>query len=124
MKDTNLHPAGLLQPLPIPDHVFEDIAVDFITFLPCSKGKTTMLTLEERVTMYCHFISLPSPFSTELVAEAFTVGVILLHGCTRNNVIDRYPQFPHFFWHQLNHSRGLTTLVMRSRYNPQTDGQS
>lgn len=44
MKDSHLHPAGLLQPLPIPDQVFEDIAMNFITCLPSSKGKSTIMT--------------------------------------------------------------------------------
>lgn len=45
MKDTHLHLAGLLQPLPLPDQVFEDISTELITCLPSSKGKTTTLTL-------------------------------------------------------------------------------
>lgn len=49
MKDTNLHPAGLLQPLPIQDQVFEEIAMDFITWLPSVKGKTTILIVVDRL---------------------------------------------------------------------------
>ncbi|KAH0635853.1 hypothetical protein KY289_035768 [Solanum tuberosum] len=102
MKDTNLHPAGLLQPLPIPDQVFEDIAIDFITCLPSSKGKTTILTVVDRLTKYSHFIPLPSTFSTQLVAEAFIVGVIRLHGPPRTIVTDRDPRFLHSFWQEIN----------------------
>lgn len=56
MKDTNLHPATLLQFLPIPNQIFEDIAMDFITCLPSSKGKFTILTVVDRLTKYDHFI--------------------------------------------------------------------
>ena len=33
-KDTNQHPAGLLQPLPIPDGKFHTCTIDFMADLP------------------------------------------------------------------------------------------
>lgn len=38
-------PAGLLQPLPIPQRPWSHIAVDFLTDLPVSDGHTTILTV-------------------------------------------------------------------------------
>lgn len=52
MKDTHLHPAGLLQPLPIPDQVFEDITMDFVTCLPGSRRKMTIMIVIDHLTKY------------------------------------------------------------------------
>ncbi|KAI3686136.1 hypothetical protein L1987_79809 [Smallanthus sonchifolius] len=48
-KPSFLAPSGLLQPLPIPQAVFEDIAMDFITCLPVSQGKTVIMKEMHRI---------------------------------------------------------------------------
>lgn len=110
MKNSNLHPTGLLQPLPIPNQVFEDIAMDFITCLPSSKGKTTIMTVIDRLTKYGHFIALPSTFSSYIVAEAFIVGIIRLHGPPRAIVIDRDPRSSTHFGRKLTACKDLLWL--------------
>nr|GEV63184.1 Ty3/gypsy retrotransposon protein [Tanacetum cinerariifolium]GEV63232.1 Ty3/gypsy retrotransposon protein [Tanacetum cinerariifolium] len=44
-KTSQLHPAGLLSPIPIPNQVWEDVAMDFMTGLPNSRGYTTIVKL-------------------------------------------------------------------------------
>lgn len=80
MNDVHHHPAGLLQSLSIPEQVFEEIDMDFITCLPPSRGKTTIITVVDRLSKYAHFIPLPGSFSAITVAEAFISHILKLHG--------------------------------------------
>lgn len=123
MKDLLKYPAGLLQPLPVSDMVFEEITVDFITCLPSSKGKATIMTVVDRLSKYAHFIALPSTFTTQTVVVAFVSEVIRLHGHPKVIVTDRDPRFMNYFWKEIHRLQG-TTLSMSTTYHPQTDGQS
>ncbi len=47
-KGSNRPPAGLLQPLSVPSRPWSHIAMDFVTGLPLSDGKTVVLTVVDR----------------------------------------------------------------------------
>ena len=63
--------AGLLQPLPIPEQVCEDLNMDFITGLPMSKSFTIILVVFDRLSKATHFGSLPFSFPVVSVANLF-----------------------------------------------------
>ncbi|GAU25204.1 hypothetical protein TSUD_151040 [Trifolium subterraneum] len=122
-KTANTLPAGLLQPLPIPSQVWEDVAMDFITGLPLSHGYTVILVVIDRLTKYAHFIPLKTDYTSKIVAEAFMHHIVKLHGMPKSIVSDRDKVFTSNFWQQLFKLQG-TSLAMSSAYHPQSDGQS
>lgn len=55
-KSEHLHPVGLLLPLPVPQGVWTDIALNFVEALPYIRGKSVILTVVDMFSKYCHFI--------------------------------------------------------------------
>jgi hypothetical protein len=59
-KSELTHPAGLLQPLPIPEQKWESISMDFITGLPKVQGKDCIYVVVDRLTKFAHFFAISS----------------------------------------------------------------
>lgn len=122
-KTETLHPAGLLQPLPVPSQTWADISPDFVEGLPRVHGKSVILTVLDRFSKYAHFIALSHPCTAAMVAKAFFEGIVHLHGFPMSIVSDRYPVFTGNFWKDLFKMSGVK-LRMSTAFHPQTDGQS
>lgn len=73
-------PAGLLQPLPIPTAIWEDVATNLIIGLPKSHGFIVILVVVNHLSKYGHFTPLGTDFNAVTVAEAFIKNVVRLHG--------------------------------------------
>lgn len=117
VKSITTPTVGLLQPLVILNHIWEDIAMDFITGLPCSRGFTVIFVVIDKLSKYGHFMPLKADFISLKVAETFIHSVFKLHGLPKTIVCDRDKAFTSSFWSHLFTKMG-TTIHMTSAYHP------
>jgi len=122
-KTETLHPARLLQPLPVPSLIWADISLDFIEALPKVHGKSVLLTVVDRFSKFTHFIPLGHPYTASSVARAFFQEIVRLHGFPESIVSDHDPVFTGHVWRDLFRHAGVN-LRMSIAFHPQTDGQS
>jgi len=62
---------GLLAPLPIPDHAWHIVTLDFIEGLPKFAGYNCILVVVDKFSKYDHFVPLSHPFTALQVAVAY-----------------------------------------------------
>ncbi|KAE8671970.1 hypothetical protein F3Y22_tig00111877pilonHSYRG00250 [Hibiscus syriacus] len=69
-------PAGLLQPLPIPERPWESISMDFIIGLPHSEGLSSIMVVVDRFSKYGTFIPASKVCPTKEAARLFLKHVV------------------------------------------------
>jgi hypothetical protein len=123
VKSEHRHPAGLLQPLPIPEWKWETISTDFVTGLQTStKQNDIIMVVVDKLSKYAHFIPVKLTCKAIDVTNIFMKEIFRLHGMPKEIVSDRDTKFTSNFWKSL--MVGLETkLLFSTAYHPQTDGQ-
>lgn len=122
-KPFNQKTIRLLQSLPIPTQVWEDISMDFIIHLHPAKGKTVVWVVIDCLTKFAYFVALPTHFSAATLAPIFIAEIFSLHGMPKTIVSDRDRVFMSKFWRELFSLCG-TKLAFSSAYHPEIDGQT
>ncbi|WVZ58110.1 hypothetical protein U9M48_008416, partial [Paspalum notatum var. saurae] len=124
VKAEHQRPAGLLQPLKVPEWKWEEITMDFIVGLPrTQKGYNSIWVVVDRLTKVAHFIPVNTTYSSARLAELYISRIVCLHGVPKKIISDRESQFTSCFWEQLHDSLD-TKLRFSIAYHPQTDGQT
>ncbi|KAL0186168.1 hypothetical protein M9458_017838, partial [Cirrhinus mrigala] len=116
-------PAGLLQPLPVPQRPWSHIALDFVTDLPLSNGHTTILSVVDRFSKGCCFIPLPKLPRAMETAEHLCNWMFRFYGLPEDIVLDRGPQFTSRLWSSFFRLLGVN-VSLTSGYHPQANGQA
>jgi len=124
VKIEHQRPAGLLEPLEIPQWKWEQISMDFVGGLPrTQKGHDSIWVIVDRLTKSAHFLPVKSTYKASQYAEMFISEIVKLHGVPVNIVSDRDPIFTSHFWKAFQKALG-TRLKMSTSHHPQTDGQT
>jgi len=124
VKSSQQAPAGLLQPLPIPQRNWESTSMDFIVQLPPTpRGFDAIMVVVDRLSKFVHFIPTHTTATASQAAELFFQHIVCAHGIPSDIVSDRDPKFTASFWQELWKCVG-TKLNLSTAYHPQSDGQT
>jgi hypothetical protein len=124
VKAERQRPAGLLQPLKIPQWKWEEISMDFVVGLPTTQPSyDSIWVIVDQFSKVAHFILVKTTYKGAKLAELYIARIVCLHGVPKKIVSDRGTQFTSRFWEKL-HEAMDTKLNFSSAYHPQTDDQT
>ena len=114
---------GLLQPLPVPDHPWQHIAMDFKSFPVDKKGYDSIWVVIDRLTKQSFSIPCYKTSTAKDMALMYIKYIYRTKGVPDSIVSDRGPQFVSEFWNEFTRILGVK-LKLSTAYHPQTDGQT
>lgn len=116
-KSEHVKYPGLLQTLPVPEHAWQFVSLNFIEGLPKSATFNCILVVIDKFSKYSHFVPLAHPFTAFDVAEAYMQNIHKLHGLPQSLISNRDRIFTSTLWTTLFRLAG-TQLRMSSSYHP------
>lgn len=123
-KSSNQKPAGLLQPLELPERRWEHVTMDLITSLPStSRGHDAIAVFVDKLSKMVHFAPTTSDVDAAGMARLFLDRVVCLHGLPRKVITDRDKRFTGKLFEALCLMMGINNTASTS-FHPQTDGQT
>ena len=119
VKAKHQHPAGLLQPLPIPERKWESVSMDFITGIPATQGRDYIYVVVDRLTEYAHCFPITTTYSVVKLTVLFFREIFRLHGLPWTIVSDLDSRFLSHFWQEIFRLCGIM-LTPSTNYHPPT----
>ncbi|KAL5562387.1 hypothetical protein UlMin_032134 [Ulmus minor] len=124
IKAEHQRPAGVLQPIEIPEWKWEQISMDFVVGLPkTNNGHDAVWVIVDRLTKSAHFLPIKITYSLEQLADLYVKEIVRLHGVPISIISDRDSRFTSAFWRSVQRAMG-TKLKFSTAFHPQTDGQT
>ena len=123
-KPSNDRPAGLLQPLPVPEFRWQWVTVDLIQDLPETKaGHTAIVVFVDRLSKMVHFAPAWNNMGAEEFAQVLMTNIFRLHGMPMFLVSDGDKLLTSRFFEKVSKLLGIGQKMSPASH-PQTDGQT
>lgn len=123
-KTDRMKPAGLLQPVEIPNHAFEVVTMDLITCLPKTpSGNDTIVTFVDKLSKTVRLAACNINIDGPGMARLFMDHVWRYNGLPKKIITDRDGRFTSHFSDALATSLGIRQ-ALSTAFHPQTDGQT
>jgi ribonuclease HI len=97
IKAEHQRPVGLLQLLQIPQWKWDEIGMDFIVGLPCTRaGYDSIWVVVDRLTKTAHFIPVKTTYNSAVLSELYMSRIVLTWYSKEDNIGQRYPVYLSF----------------------------
>jgi len=102
VKIEHQRPAGLLQPVDVPEWKWDAVSMDFVVGLPLTqrKNNATWVVVDPLIKT-AHFIVIGNTWTLDRLARAYLKEIVRLHGVPRSIVLDWDKRFQSGFWQNL-----------------------